>query len=71
MGFSPGVIDTPWWNASPNDQKQPMFETYAATTPVGRVGRPEDVAQAIAFLIADSFMTGHVLICHGGLLLAA
>ena len=48
-----------------------MFETYAAKSPVGRVGRPEDVAKAIAFLIADSFMTGHVLICDGGLRLAA
>ena len=70
-GVSPGVIDTPWWDAFPEEQKQAMFETYAATTPVGRVGRPEDVAQAIAFLIADSFMTGHVLICDGGLRLAA
>ena len=70
-GVSPGVIDTPWWDAFPEDQRQAMFETYAAKTPVGRVGRPEDVAQAIAFLIADSFMTGHTLICDGGLRLAA
>jgi NAD(P)-dependent dehydrogenase (short-subunit alcohol dehydrogenase family) len=48
-----------------------MFETYAAKSLVGRVGRPEDVAKAIAFLIADSFMTGHTLICDGGLRLAA
>jgi NAD(P)-dependent dehydrogenase (short-subunit alcohol dehydrogenase family) len=66
-----GVIDTPWWDVFPDDQKQAMFETYAAKSPVGRVGRPEDVAKAIAFLIADSFMTGHVLICDGGLRLAA
>jgi NAD(P)-dependent dehydrogenase (short-subunit alcohol dehydrogenase family) len=70
-GVSPGVIDTPWWDVFPGDQKQAMFETYAAKTPVGRVGQPEDVAKAIAFLIAESFMTGHVLICDGGLRLAA
>jgi NAD(P)-dependent dehydrogenase (short-subunit alcohol dehydrogenase family) len=69
-GVSPGVIDTPWWDAFPQDQKQAMFETYAAKTPVGRVGRPEDVAQAIAFLIGDGFMTGHMLICDGGLRLS-
>ncbi len=69
-GVSPGVIDTPWWDAFPEDQKQAMFETYAAKTPVGRVGRPDDVAQAIAFLIGDSFMTGHMLICDGGLRLS-
>jgi NAD(P)-dependent dehydrogenase (short-subunit alcohol dehydrogenase family) len=70
-GVSPGVIDTPWWDAFPEGQKQAVFETYAAKTPVGRVGHPNDVAQAIAFLIADSFMTGHMLICDGGLRLAA
>jgi NAD(P)-dependent dehydrogenase (short-subunit alcohol dehydrogenase family) len=70
-GVSPGVIDTPWWDAFPEEQKQAMFKDYAARTPVGRVGRPEDVAQAIAFLIGDSFMTGHMLICDGGLHLSA
>lgn len=66
-GVSPGVIDTPWWDALPDDQRQAAFEDYASKTPVGRVGRPEDVAQAIAFLIGDDFMNGHVLICDGGL----
>ena len=66
-GVSPGVIDTPWWDAFPEEQKQAMFADYAAKTPVGRVGQPEDVAKAIAFLIDDSFMSGHMLICDGGL----
>jgi hypothetical protein len=33
--------------------------------------RPEDVAQAIAFMIGDDFITGHTLICDGGLRLTA
>jgi NAD(P)-dependent dehydrogenase (short-subunit alcohol dehydrogenase family) len=66
-GVSPGVIDTPWWGALPEDQKQAIFKTYAAKTPVGRVGRAEDVAQAIALLIGNSFVSGHMLICDGGL----
>ena len=40
---------------------------YGAKTPVGRVGQPEDVAQAIAFLIGNGFITGHMLVCDGGL----
>jgi NAD(P)-dependent dehydrogenase (short-subunit alcohol dehydrogenase family) len=64
---SPGVIDTPWWNWMPADQKQTTFARFAATTPAGRVGKPEDVAQAIVFLIGNSFMTGCVLECDGGL----
>ena len=51
----------------PAEQKEAMFKDFSAKTPVGRVGRPEDVAQAIAFLIEDSFITGHTLTCDGGL----
>jgi NAD(P)-dependent dehydrogenase (short-subunit alcohol dehydrogenase family) len=70
-GVSPGVIDTPWWDFLSEEQRAGAFAGYAAQTPVGRVGRPEDVAQAIAFLLADSFMSGHVIVCDGGLRLAA
>lgn len=66
-GVSPGVIDTPWWDFLAQDQKSSVFADYAAKTPVGRVGQPDDVAQAIVFLIRDSFMTGHTLICDGGI----
>jgi len=33
----------------------------------GRVGKPEDIAQSIVFLIGNTFMTGCVLECDGGL----
>jgi NAD(P)-dependent dehydrogenase (short-subunit alcohol dehydrogenase family) len=68
---SPGVVDTPWWDFLTDEQKAPVFADYAAKTPVGRVGKPEDVAQAIAFLISDSFMNGHMIVCDGGLRLVA
>jgi NAD(P)-dependent dehydrogenase (short-subunit alcohol dehydrogenase family) len=67
---SPGVIDTPWWDFLDGDQKAPVFADFAGKTPAGRVGRPEDIAQAIAFLISDSFMSGHIIVCDGGLRLA-
>jgi NAD(P)-dependent dehydrogenase (short-subunit alcohol dehydrogenase family) len=70
-GVSPGVIDTPWWDFLPVEQRQAVFADYAGKSPVGRVGKPEDVAQAIAFLIKDSFMSGHVILCDGGLRWAA
>src|SRR6202453_14376 len=59
-GVCPGVIDTPWWAVVPDEQKQAMFEGYAAKTPVGRVGRPEDVAQTIAFLIRSEEHTSEL-----------
>ncbi|MBV2153336.1 SDR family oxidoreductase [Kitasatospora sp. SUK 42] len=63
---SPGVIDTPWWDRVPADQRAALFDGLAATTPVGRVGRPEDVAQAILLLAANTFVTGVVFECTGG-----
>ena len=68
---TPGVVDTPWWDFLDAEQRSGAFAEYAAKSPVGRVGAPDDIAKAIAFLIADSFVTGHVLTCDGGLRLAA
>lgn len=64
---SPGVIDTPWWDWMQEEQKQSTFAKFAANTPAGRVGNSRDVAQSIVFLIGNSFMTGCVLECDGGL----
>jgi NAD(P)-dependent dehydrogenase (short-subunit alcohol dehydrogenase family) len=64
---APGVVDTPWWNWLSEDQKKATFESFAAATPAGRVGKPEDIASAIVFLIGNSFMTGCVIECDGGL----
>ena len=49
------------------EEKRSAFARFSAATPVGRVGRPEDIAQSIVFLIGNSFMTGCVLECDGGL----
>ncbi|WP_292379875.1 SDR family oxidoreductase, partial [Mesorhizobium sp.] len=48
-----------------------VFAEYAGKTAVGRIGRAEDVADAIAFLVSNGFMTGQVLTCDGGLRFAA
>ena len=70
-GVSPGVIDTPWWDFLTDEQKAPVFADYAAKTPVGRVGQPQDVGQAIAFLISNSFISGDIITCDGGLRLGS
>ncbi|MBB3214202.1 NAD(P)-dependent dehydrogenase (short-subunit alcohol dehydrogenase family) [Herbaspirillum sp. Sphag1AN] len=70
-GVSPGVIDTPWWDFLTDEQKAPVFANYAAKTPVGRVGQPQDVGQAIAFLISNSFISGDIITCDGGLRLGS
>jgi len=70
-GVAPRVIDTPWWDFLPEAQKLTAFEHYGAATPVGRIGKPEDVAGTIAFLVRNGFMTGQTIICDGGMSLSA
>ncbi|ORX36208.1 hypothetical protein BD324DRAFT_480453 [Kockovaella imperatae] len=64
--IAPGIVDTPWWNAMPEERKNSAFENYAKQAPVGRVGTPEDVADAICFVIGNKFMTGQTIYCDGG-----
>jgi NAD(P)-dependent dehydrogenase (short-subunit alcohol dehydrogenase family) len=63
---SPGIIDTHWWHGMPDDQRQAYFAAAAAVTPVRRIGKPEDVADAIVYLAGAGFVTGTVLECTGG-----
>ena len=70
-GIAPGVIDTPWWDFLSPERKQEVFASYAAKTPVGRIGQSSDIAKAICFLIGNTFMTGQVIVCDGGLRLVA
>src|SRR3979411_774047 len=64
---SPGFIETAMTATLGDEFKQ----TAAKQIPLGRVGAPQDVASAVAFLASDeaSYITGHVLNVNGGLLI--
>ncbi|MDO6434265.1 SDR family oxidoreductase [Flavitalea sp. BT771] len=64
---SPGVIDTPWWDFLPAAAKQQVFSDFGGRVHVGRVGRAEEVAAAIRGIIANGYINGITLRCHGGL----
>ncbi|MEQ4716769.1 SDR family oxidoreductase [Nonomuraea sp. B19D2] len=63
---SPGVIDTDWWSELGDEARATFLEGAAASLPVGRVGRPEDVAATIEYVVRNSFVTGTVLTVDGG-----
>ncbi len=64
---APGFIETPMTAVLSDEFKQAAVKQI----PLGRVGSPEDVASAVAFLASDeaSYITGHVLNVNGGMLM--
>ncbi|MFI6506496.1 glucose 1-dehydrogenase [Streptosporangium sp. NPDC050855] len=67
---SPGYIETPMFHANISAEAQ---AAVVATVPSGRIGTPEDVAGAVAFLASDdaSYVNGQDLIIDGGLVAVA
>jgi 3-oxoacyl-[acyl-carrier protein] reductase len=61
---APGFVETDMTAAMTDKAK----ETVIAAIPMGRVGRPEDIAGAVAFLVSDAaaYLTGQVLGVDGG-----
>jgi NAD(P)-dependent dehydrogenase (short-subunit alcohol dehydrogenase family) len=71
VAVSPGTIDTPMLAASCAGWNKPKEEIYADVAkkiPVRRMGRPIDVARAVAFLLGDDagFINGSVIHLEGG-----
>jgi len=65
----PGAIDTRAPLLMAGDRAEEHRRAHALVTPLGRMGRAEEIARAIAFLASDeaSFITGAALIADGGL----
>ena len=59
----PGFIDTPMLRAAPVDA-----DAFAKTLPMKRIGQPEDIAAACAYLASEeaSYITGQVISTNGG-----
>ncbi|WP_327097607.1 SDR family oxidoreductase [Nocardia vinacea] len=63
---SPGATDTPLWVDDTSDRIKSML---LSTIPLKRVGRTDEIATAVTFLVSDqaSYITGQVLSVNGGL----
>jgi NAD(P)-dependent dehydrogenase (short-subunit alcohol dehydrogenase family) len=64
--IAPGFIDTPLIDELIGERKQALIEMQAARLPVKRIGTPEDIAEAVLFLMKNGFVTGITLTVDGG-----
>src|ERR1700737_4339356 len=64
----PGFIDTPMLRSAEERGNLGDIEKTIAATPVRRIGKPEDIAAACAFLVSEEagYITGQILGVNGG-----
>lgn len=66
----PGRVETPWVTARLKEYPDPKaaYEEMSATQPMGRMGKPEEIAAAALYLASDeaAFVTGSTLTPDGG-----
>lgn len=63
---SPGTIDSGAWDALGEQGKARFFQEVSARNPAGRIGAPDDVAEAVLFAMTCTFLTGVTLGIDGG-----
>lgn len=67
--IQPGYTDTPLFDGIFGDQRDAVLAAAGAKLPVGRIGRPDEIAHAVLFLMTNGYVTGINLVVDGGGLL--
>jgi NAD(P)-dependent dehydrogenase (short-subunit alcohol dehydrogenase family) len=63
---SPGIVDTPIYSKMAPGAKEAMFRGAAASIPAKRVGKPEEIAETVLYLMSNGYTTGSTLYVDGG-----
>jgi NAD(P)-dependent dehydrogenase (short-subunit alcohol dehydrogenase family) len=64
--IAPGTVITPVWDTIPEQSRIAEFQEMAKKLPVKKVGKPEDIAHAVVYLIECGYATGSVVHVDGG-----
>ncbi len=64
--ISPGTVVTPVWDSVLEKERIAEFEETAKRLPAKRVGQPEDIAEAVRYLIQCGYATGSIVYVDGG-----
>jgi NAD(P)-dependent dehydrogenase (short-subunit alcohol dehydrogenase family) len=67
--IQPGYVDTPLFDALLGRDRDSILAAAAERLPVKRIGRPEEIADAVLFLMRNGYITGINLVIDGGGLL--
>ena len=65
-----GAVDTELWHRVPEAERLATFQRIGARLPVGRVGKPEDIAEAYLYVMKTGFSTGETIVVDSGALQA-
>lgn len=63
-GIAPGAVETPMMSQFTKEERELLYEEI----PMGRLGRPEEIAEGVSFLLSpeSSYITGQILSINGG-----
>ncbi|MEM7056243.1 MAG: SDR family oxidoreductase [Pseudomonadota bacterium] len=64
--MSPGMVRTEAYDEVAPDAREAMYESTGASLPAGRVGLPDEIAQAVLSTLTNGYLTGQILDIDGG-----
>jgi len=63
---APGIIETDLWQGMGEEGKKAFFADHESKIPTGKVGQPEDLAEAYLYCLKDANATGIVVNSNSG-----